>query len=222
MAKISKGDFVEVEYTGKLKEGDIVFDTTDEKTAKEHELYNENVNYGPVVVCLGQEQILKGLEEELEGKELGKEYTIELEPEKAFGKKNPKLIRMIPYTMFKKQGIEPQPGLQVNVDGMLGLVKTATGGRCLVDFNNPLAGRDVVYTIKVNKIVTDNKEKISSFLKLGLGLKEIDVKITDKKAEVKLKKEIPKEIQEPLKKKILEIVPAVKELKFSAEKKPKK
>jgi FKBP-type peptidyl-prolyl cis-trans isomerase 2 len=215
MPTMKKNDFIELEYTGRLKEGNVVFDTTDEKTAKEHELYNENMSYGHVVVCLGQEQILKGLEEELEGKETGKEYTIELAPEKAFGKKNAKLIRMIPYRVFKKQGIEPQPGLQVNVDGMLGLVKTATGGRCLVDFNNPLSGREVVYTVKVNRIVTDDSEKIISFLKLSLGLKEADVALAEGKAEVKLKKEIPKEIQDQIKEKLLPLVPKVKDLKFS-------
>ncbi len=36
------------------------------------------MTYGPVVVCIGEGQLLKGLEDELEGKEIGKEYTIEL------------------------------------------------------------------------------------------------------------------------------------------------
>ncbi|MBW2977405.1 FKBP-type peptidyl-prolyl cis-trans isomerase [Candidatus Woesearchaeota archaeon] len=214
MPTIKKGDFIEIEYTGKVKEGLIVFDTTDEKIAKENELYTAQGTYGPVVVCLGQEQLLKGLEEELEGKETGKEYTIELPPEKAFGKKNAKLIRMIPYSTFKKQGIEPQPGLQVNVDGAIGIVKTA-GGRCLVDFNNPLAGRDIIYQIKINKIITDDKEKISSFLKLSLNLKEAPVEIKENKAEIKLKTELPKEIQERIKEKLLPLVPAVKEINFA-------
>jgi len=220
MAKVSKGDFVELEYTGKVKEGLIVFDTTDEKIAKENNIHTPQGTYGPVVVCLGQEQLLKGLEEELEGKETGKEYTIELPPEKAFGKKNPKLIRMIPYSVFKKQGIEPQPGLQVNVDGMIGVIKTA-GGRCLVDFNNPLSGRDIIYQIKVNRIVTDNKEKISSFIKLSLNLKDVDVNLVENKAEIQLKQELPKEIQDRIKEKLLPLVPAVKELTFTTEKKEK-
>jgi len=214
MATIKKGDFIEIEYTGRVKEGNIIFDTTDEKTAKENGLYSKGASYGPVVVCLGQEQLLKGLEEELEGKETGKEYTIELPPERAFGKKNAKLIRMIPYSVFKKQGIEPQPGLQVNVDGMIGVIKTA-GGRCLVDFNNPLSGRDIVYQIKVNKIITDDKEKISSFIKLSLNLKEASVEIKENKAEIKLKTELPKEIQDKIKEKLLPLIPNIKEVKFT-------
>jgi FKBP-type peptidyl-prolyl cis-trans isomerase SlyD len=211
---MKKGDFVELEYTGRIKEGLIIFDTTDEKVAKENNIHSPQGSYGPVVVCLGQEQLLKGLEEELEGKEVGKDYTVELPPEKAFGKKNAKLIRMIPYSAFKKQGVEPQPGMQVNVDNMIGIIKTATGGRCLVDFNNPLSGRDVIYEVKVNKIITDDTEKIKSFIKLSLNLKEADVKVSDGKAEIKLEKEIPEEIQKMIKDKLLPLVPNVKEVKF--------
>ena len=59
------------------------------------------MKYGPIIVCLGEGQLLKGLEKELEGKEIGKEYTIELTPENALGKKDAKLIRLIPVSVFK-------------------------------------------------------------------------------------------------------------------------
>jgi FKBP-type peptidyl-prolyl cis-trans isomerase 2 len=128
---------------------------------------------------------------------------------------------MIPYSAFKKQGVEPQPGMQVNVDNMIGIIKTATGGRCLVDFNNPLSGRDVIYEVKVNKIITDDTEKIKSFIKLSLNLKEADVKVSEGKAEIKLEKEIPAEIQKMISDKLLPLVPKVKEVKFlSKESKP--
>ncbi|MCH8980513.1 hypothetical protein IH922_00675 [candidate division KSB1 bacterium] len=51
--------------------------------------------------------------------------------------------------------------MQINIDGMMGIIKTAGGGRCLVDFNHPLSGKEVTYTIKVNKIITDDKEKLT-------------------------------------------------------------
>ncbi|MDP6703912.1 MAG: peptidylprolyl isomerase, partial [archaeon] len=40
--KISKGDFIKVDYTGSEKEGGRVFDTTDEALAKKENIYNEN------------------------------------------------------------------------------------------------------------------------------------------------------------------------------------
>ena len=75
MAKINKGDFIELEYTGRLKETNEVFDTTDKNTAKETEIYNENMAYGPVIICVGESQILKGLEEELSAEEGGEVKT---------------------------------------------------------------------------------------------------------------------------------------------------
>jgi hypothetical protein len=44
---VNKGDFVYLEMTGKTEETGEVFDTTDEETAKEHGIFNEERTYGP-------------------------------------------------------------------------------------------------------------------------------------------------------------------------------
>ncbi len=213
MVNIKKGDFVEVEYTGKTKEDNITFDTTDIEVAKKNNIYAEKMQYGPVVICVGENQILEGLEKDLEGKETGKEYTIELTSENAFGKKDVKLIRMIPVGAFRKQGIDAQPGLEVNIDGAMGLIRRVGGGRCLVDFNHPLSGKDIIYKIKANKIVTDDKEKVKSYLRLAFGSK-VDVELKEGIAEVKIENEIPPEVQENISKQLLEMVSSVKKLNF--------
>ena len=80
-------DFIEIEYTGIIKETSQVFETTNEKIAKENNLHDPNKKYKPKIICIGQEQILPSLEKELINKEVNKEYDIELTPEKTFGKK---------------------------------------------------------------------------------------------------------------------------------------
>jgi len=217
MPKANKGDFVEVEYTGTVKGENFVFDTTDMAVAKANDLFSPKMEYGPVIVCLGEGQLLEGLEEELIGKETGKDLTIDLSPEKAFGKKDAKLIRMIPYGVFKKQNIEPQPGMQVKVDDVMGTIKTAAGGRCLVDFNHPLSGRDIVYKVKINRIVTDDAQKIKSFLRLSLNLKA-DVEVKEGTAGIKVKKEVPKELADVIEEQIKKIIPSVKSINFVVEK----
>lgn len=212
MEPIKKRDFVEIEYTGKLKEENIIFDTTDEKIAKENKLHNHD--YGPVTICVGEEQILKGLDKNIEGKEIGKEYSFEIKPEDAFGKKDAKLIQMIPISKFKQQKIQPMPGMQLNIDGVVGTVKIASGGRTLVDFNHPLAGKELSYKIKINKKITDDKEKLSSYLKLSIG-KDFEAEITNSNAKIILKNEIPKEIKERLSKKITELIPDIKKVEFT-------
>ena len=208
-----KGDFVEIEYTGKLKEDNIVFDTTDEKIAKENNLHNHD--FSPAIICIGEEQILKGIDKNLEGKGIGKEYEFDIKPEDAFGKKNAKLIQLIPTAKFKQQRIEPMPGMQLNIDSMVGTVKTVSGGRTLVDFNHPLAGKELLYKVKINKKITDGEEKLRGYVNLALGTKDFEVTVENGNAKITLKNEIPKEIQERLIEKITELMPEVKKAEFS-------
>ncbi len=204
--QIKKNDFIEIEYTGKLKGDGSVFDTTDKKIAQEHHLYREGAEYGPLIICVGEKHVLKGLDTFLTGKELGS-YNIELNPEDAFGKKDAKLIQLIPARKFTEHNIKPVPGLNVNVDGMLGLVKSASGGRILVDFNHPLSGRELVYDIKVIRIVNDKKEQVQSLLDLILSVRKEDTEIALKDSEctVKLKKKFPDEVLKKVNDKIKEL-----------------
>ena len=218
MTIISKKDFVEIEYTGKTKDENFVFDTTDEKVAKEHNLQNQN-NFGPVIVCIGEEQVLKGIDWGLEGKETGKEYDLELSPADAFGSKNAKLIHLVPTNKFKQQNLQPMPGMQVNIDGVLAIIRTVSGGRVLVDFNHPLASKNLLYEIKITGIVTDDKKKIASYFKIQLGFKEPKVEINETVAKITLATQLPKEIEAHVTEKLLKIVPSVKKLEFVTEKK---
>ena len=215
MAIIKKNDFVEIEYTGRLKESNAVFDTTQEKVAKENDLYDKNADYSPLIICVGENHILKGLEEQMIGKETGKEYAFEVSSDNAFGRKDPKLIQLVPTNKFRQQNIQPFPGLQLNIDGVFGVVKTVSGGRCLVDFNHPLAGRDLVYNVKINKIVDDSKEKLESLLKMHLHIKDAEIEIKEDYAVINLKHKIPKDAEEEFKKIASKTITSIKNLDFT-------
>ena len=214
MTKISKKDFVEIEYTGRIKENNKVFDTTDEKVAKENAL-EAHTEFGPVIVCVGENQVLKGVDNSLEGREVGAEYILDIKPENAFGAKNGKLIQMIPASKFLQQKIQPMPGMQLNIDGILGTIKTVGGGRTLVDFNHPLAGKELSYKVKINRKIDDKKEQLVGYLKLVLAAKDLEAEIEDNKAKITLKMEIPKEAQEELKIKLKEIISDIKDIEFT-------
>lgn len=211
---IKKGDFIEVEYTGEMKDEGFVFDTTDEKKAKEAGIDRQGMVYGPVTVCVGEGHLVKGLDAFVEGKEPGEEADIDLAPEDAFGKKSAKLVQLIPFNKFKKEGINPMPGLQVNIDGKLGMIKSVSGGRVLVDLNHPLAGKDVKYHLKINKIVDKPTEKIKALLQLQLNMSDIKVDMKDGKATVEMEKEIPEQFEPMMLEGVQKIIPEVKELKF--------
>ncbi|MBW2969667.1 peptidylprolyl isomerase [Candidatus Woesearchaeota archaeon] len=215
---IKKHDFVELEYSGRLKETNEVFDTTDEKTAKDAQIFSDKAEYKPVIICIGEHHILRGIDEFLEGKELGK-FTLELPAEKAFGKKSAELVKMIPTSKFAEQNIKPVPGLRLNIDNYVGIVKTVSGGRTVVDFNHPLAGRDVVYELKINRIVDDKKEQVDSLLRVLLGVKA-PVVVQEKKAVISFPAELPEQLKTELAKKIGELTGL--EVSFEVKKEEKK
>ena len=215
--KIVLHDFVELEYTGKFKDG-MVFDTTSKEIAQKNNVFSPQIKYGPAVICVGEKQLVKGLDDALLGKEIGKDYTIEIGPEDAFGKRDIKKIRLVPLAEFRKQNIEPRAGMQIDMDGEIGRVIRAAGGRILVNFNHPFAGKEVVYEIKVNKKIVDKSMQLKSFLELSFNLSGVKVEIKEEKAEVTLPMELPELIQGELAKKLKEIV-KLKEIKFKAEKK---
>jgi FKBP-type peptidyl-prolyl cis-trans isomerase 2 len=197
---LKKGDFVELEYTGRLKETGEVFDTTDEKLAKEKDLHSPEGFYGPLVVRLGESQVLKGLDEALVGKDLGK-HVIQLPAGQAFGHKDPKLVHLMPLKRFHEHQINPVPGLRMNIDGLIGLVRSTSGGRVMVDFNHPLAGKDVTYEVNVKRRVDEPVERVKAMLRFArIEAKHVEAK--DGKVHVGFPKAPPKQAAESLAKKL--------------------
>ena len=74
-------EFLRIEYTGKEKDTGTVFDTTDEKIAKEAGTYKEDGVYGSAPIVLGKKMLLKGLEDVLKNMKEGEEKSVELPPE---------------------------------------------------------------------------------------------------------------------------------------------
>jgi len=212
--KLKKGDFVELEYVGKLSDGTI-FDVTSAERAKKEGLYREQYRYGPRIICLGEGNIVRGIDEFLIGKEHGS-YTLSLVPEQAFGKKNAKLMKIVPLQTFTKEKIKPFPGLQVNMDGFLGIVKTVSGGRVIVDFNHPLAGKDIVYELIVKRVITDAPEKIAAYLTLLFGQK---VPHMYDKGTLTIHIPLPEQLQQEVEKKLRELIPEITQVRFTEEKK---
>ncbi len=157
---IKKNDFVEISFTGKITNTNEVFDTNIESEAKAANFKTEGIK--PLILSVGHKMLPDGFDADLIGKEEGIGYEIALKPEQAFGKRNPQLVRMIPTKHFHEQKINPIRGMQISLDGQLVKVLSSDKGRTLVDFNGPLVGKQVTYSYQINRIVTDQKEKINA------------------------------------------------------------
>lgn len=191
MVLVQKNDFIELEFTGKIKDNGEVFDTNSKAEIEKKKL---NFESKPYVICVGKGMSIKGLDADVEGKEVGKEYSVEFKPEDAFGKRNPGMVRMIPLKIFIEQKIMPQKGMQLNLDGALVKVISVSGGRVLVDFNNPLAGKVVSYDYKIIKKLEDEKDKVNA-LQDFFFRKRFDFAVTDKEVTFKVEENLMKFIE---------------------------
>jgi len=171
---IGKGDFILVDYTGKVKETGEVFDTTIEELAKKERLYKEGDIYEPRLIVVGEGWVLKALDESFQNFEVEKTASVEIPPDKAFGSRDPEKVRMVPLRRLTSRGITPQLGMRLEFDGKLATVRTLGSGRVQLDFNPPLAGKTLVYEVTVKKKFEAKAEKIAALVHRRVPTVEIE------------------------------------------------
>jgi peptidylprolyl isomerase len=189
---INNGDFALINYTLKVKETGETVGTTIESVAKEAKLYRGEEKYEPFFVVVGEGWVPKGLDDAFAGFEIGKGTTVELPPDKAYGVRDPKKVRLVPLRKFTAEGLNPVPGLQVNIDGKTAQVRAVGAGRVQVDYNHPFAGKTLVYDVTVEKIIETDDEKVKNLLHKRLPPVEqekFNVTLEDGKLQI----EIPEE-----------------------------
>jgi len=191
---ISKGEFVAVEFEGSIKIDGHVFDKTDK----------------PKTICIGAGWLLEGIDSALMEKNIGDEFELDLAPEKAFGQRNPSMMKLTSTNKFRD--FKPIAGIQVNVDGVLATVKSVSGGRVVLDFNHPLAGKALHYKIKIIKKIEDLKEKIKAVV--DILLPDVDIVVVEKSVTIKMKTKLPDALNNNMKKEIEKFVPEVKDFEF--------
>jgi len=178
---IKKDDFVKIGYTARLEDGTVI-DTTDEEVAKENNIFNERANYGDIIVVVGERQVITGLDEALEGKEVGFKGEITVPPEKAFGPYDPKNKDFISIKRLKEK---PVIGQRIQVDNKFGFVERIIGRRVLVDFNHPYAGKTIKFDLEIKEKVEEPEKKVDALFHIYTA-KHVDVKIEDKKVRVEI------------------------------------
>ena len=62
---MKEGDFVRIDYVGRIKGSGEIFDLTKEDVARKNGIYNPNMNYKPVPIIIGARMVIKGLEDAL-------------------------------------------------------------------------------------------------------------------------------------------------------------
>jgi peptidylprolyl isomerase len=161
---LQKTDFILIEYVAKVKETGEVFDTTIEETAKKEHLYKEGDIVEPKLVVIGENWVLKPLDESLTTMEIGKPTVVEITPEKAFGQRDPEKVKRVPLKQLLARDITPSVGLRIEYGGKNATVRAIGAGRVLLDYNPPLAGKTLVYEVTVKRKLDTVEEKITALI----------------------------------------------------------
>ena len=190
---LKNGDFILVNYTLKVKETGDTVGTTLENVAKETKLYRGEERYEPFFIIVGEGWVPKGLDEALTtGLEFGKASTVELPPEKGYGVRDPKKVRLVPLRKFAAEGVTPVPGLQVNIDGKTAQVRSVGAGRVQVDYNHPFAGKTLIYDLTIEKLIESEEEKVGHLVHKRIPTVD-QQKFAIKLENSKLQVEVPEE-----------------------------
>lgn len=156
--KKNKKKMMQINFTGKELLNEQIFDTTIENVAKENDIFDKNKKYEPMIIITGEKELHEKLENVLFEMKKGQEKVVKLSAKDAFGERRTDLVRIVPIKVFIDQKINAVPGLIINVGQMMGKIQSVSGGRVRVDFNHPLAGRDIEYEVKIEKEISDKKE----------------------------------------------------------------
>ncbi len=201
MVKVEDGEVVEINYVGRIKSSGEVFDLTDKETAEKENIETENMNLGPVKILLGEGYLLKGLENRVKEMKVGEDKTIEVPKREAFGSRQSSNIKTISEREFKKYDVTPRRGMPVEVDGKRGKILTVNNGRVKVDFNHPLAGRDLVYDVEILRKVDDLEEQVEAVLDFHVS-REYEIELDSKNVKIVFENEIDEKVIEKLEEEI--------------------
>jgi FKBP-type peptidyl-prolyl cis-trans isomerase 2 len=184
---VKNGDFILIDYSGRVKETGELFDTTIEEIAKNENLHKSGDLYEPRLVVIGEGWILKAFEEGLMDSRVGKKESVEIPPNEAFGNRDPEKVSLTSLRRLTSKGIQPQIGMRVEIDGKLAIIRTIGSGRVQLDYNPPLAGKTLIYDYTILKKIRTKKERISALIHRRIPLidiKRFDFKTTRKEINI--------------------------------------
>ena len=115
----------------------------------------------------GYENTLPKIEEALDGKEVGFNTTIQVEPDDAFGEYDPALVKIEPRNRLPTplevgmqfEGMPDDDG--ENDDALIFTVTDIADDKVVLDGNHPLAGMALRFTLNVSEVRAATEEEIT-------------------------------------------------------------
>ncbi len=116
------------------------------------EILDSNKGHGPLEFITGKGQIIPGLERQLYGLEKGESADIKVPASEAYGEYNPEAVDTLPKEQFA--GLDLKEGMQLygqSEDGQTVqvTVKSFDENGVTIDYNHPLAGKDLMFSVTI-------------------------------------------------------------------------
>ena len=120
-------------------------------TLKNGHIVDSNFEASPATFTVGDGNLLPGFESPLMGLVDGDEREFSILPENAFGQHNPQNVQAVERNNFEDGELELGTMFSFqNGDGELpGVVVEVQDNEVMVDFNHPLAGQIILFTVKI-------------------------------------------------------------------------
>lgn len=141
-----------VHLTGRLVDGPDageVFETTDVDVALDEGIYHDNRDFKPLEFRVGEDHVIAGIEDAVQGMSDGDTKTVILEPEEAYGTVDEDAIVTV-----SREELEARSNTTAEVDelvesesGDVGWIVDVDDATATVDFNHELAGERVEFEI---------------------------------------------------------------------------
>ncbi|TFG19662.1 MAG: hypothetical protein EU530_05560 [Promethearchaeota archaeon] len=176
--KVMKGDLIKLDLLGKtvptaIDNTSVTFQVSNMDDAAKLPNFDPEKShlYTPELVLVGEKSgsVFEKIGDLLTSGDIkyGEEKNIILDPKDAFGVRDPKNIEKMSYKKFMGIAKEkPRLGMEFRNEktGKTGQVITVDQGRIRVDFNHPLAGRQVEYRVKPLERMDKFEDKVFAFI----------------------------------------------------------
>jgi FKBP-type peptidyl-prolyl cis-trans isomerase SlyD len=128
------------------------------------EVLDSSKDAGPLQFLAGYDNIVPGLEREMLGMKIGESKDVLVLPEDGYGEFDDEAFMEVPRSEFPSD-MELEPGLELNVsdeDGQrqLAFVESFNDETVRLDFNHPLAGAELQFTVTVIGLREPTKEEL--------------------------------------------------------------
>ena len=120
-------------------------------TLENGHIVDSNFEASPATFTVGDGNLLPGFESPLMGLVDGDEREFSIPPENAFGQHSPKNVQAVESNNFEDRELDLGTMFSCqNGDGELpGVVIEVQDNEVMVDFNHPLAGQIILFTVKI-------------------------------------------------------------------------